>query len=338
MDVQASASDLNVFVDADRSDQYFLNAQKVLKAENLNPTVTLEVFPNDPGLLCGMQEVLKHLTQALPHSTQVWALPEGSEMASKEVVLRIKGAYCTFGQFETSLLGTLSHKSGWATAARKCVEASSGIPIISFGARHVHPAVSDKMEYAAVVGGCEGCATPAGARLANRKATGTMPHALMLIFGDTLLAAEAFDRRMDDETRRIVLVDTFFEEAEESLRIADAMGKRLYGVRLDTPSELGGVTPDLAKEVRARLDAGGHRDVMIFVSGGMNPDRIRSFVTEGCKIDGFGVGSAISGARPIDFTADIKELDGHPIGKRGRSLGITPNPRLECIDLGNWLV
>jgi nicotinate phosphoribosyltransferase len=39
------------------------------------------------------------------------------------------------------------------------------------------------------------------------------------------------------------------------------------GVRLDTPSERGGVTPDLVKEVRARLDQAGFSYVKIFVSG-----------------------------------------------------------------------
>ena len=59
---------------------------------------------------------------------------------------------------------------------------------------------------------------------------------------------------------RIVLVDTFKDEAEEALRVAHALGDRLYGVRLDTPAERGRVTADLVKEVRARLDHGGlHR-------------------------------------------------------------------------------
>jgi len=47
-------------------------------------------------------------------------------------------------------------------------------------------------------------------------------------------------------------VDTFKDEAEESLRVAKALGERLAGIRLDTPGERGGVTPDLVTEVRAR--------------------------------------------------------------------------------------
>lgn len=48
-------------------------------------------------------------------------------------------------------------------------------------------------------------------------------------------------------------------------------------------------------------------------------------------MDAYGVGSYISGARPIDFTADLHEIEGKPVAKRGRMIGITPNPRLKRI-------
>jgi nicotinic acid phosphoribosyltransferase len=79
-----------------------------------------------------------------------------------------------------------------------------------------------------------------------------MPHSLVLIFGDTVKAAEAFDRDLEADVPRIVLIDTFKDEAEEALRVAHALGDRLYGIRLDTPAERGRVTADLVKEVRAR--------------------------------------------------------------------------------------
>jgi nicotinate phosphoribosyltransferase len=56
-------------------------------------------------------------------------------------------------------------------------------------------------------------------------------------------------------------------------------------------------------------------------------------VAQGAPVDGFGVGSAISGAPPIDFTADIKAVEGKPLAKRGRIPGLTPNPRLKEVDL-----
>ena len=163
-----------------------------------------------------------------------------------------------------------------------------------------------------------------------------MPHSLVLIFGDTVEAALAFDRDLGPDVPRIVLVDTFKDEAEEALRVAHALGDRLYGIRLDTPSERGRVTADLVHEVRARLDQDGFGHVKIVVSGGLNPERIRYFKEAGAPVDSYAVGSYISGATPIDFTGDIKEIDGRPIAKRGRIPGLTDSPRLRPVDLAPW--
>ena len=311
------------------SDIYFLRTQRIMEEEGVKPRVTMEVFPSGDGILCGMREVLALLGKSLPSAAEVWALTEGESFRLKETVLRITAPYLSFGIYETAILGILAHESGWATAARTCVDAAQGVPIVSFGARHVHPTVAAIMDYAATVGGCASCSTPLGAKLAGVPAAGTMPHAMILCFGDTVRAALAFDKHMPPDVPRIVLVDTFHDEPEEALQVAEALRDRLEGVRLDTPGERGGVTPDLVKEARARLDLAGFRHVKLFVSGGVTPERIREFLAEGAPVDSFGVGSYISGARPIDFTADIKEVEGKPVAKRGRIPGIIANPRLQ---------
>jgi len=313
------------------ADIYFERTREILRKEGLNPEVTMEIFPSHSGILCGIQEVEALLATVLPEKRQVWALSEGDPMERKEVVLRITAHYDSFGLYETAIVGILAHCSGWATAARQCVEAAQGIPIIAFGARHVHPLVAGVMDYSAIVGGCAGCSSIAGAKLAGITASGTMPHALIIIMGDTATATLAFDRHMPGEVPCISLVDTFKDEAEESLIVAEALGGRLNAVRLDTPSERGGVTADLVKEVRARLDLAGFKEVNIFVSGGITPERITHFIENGVPVAGFGVGSYISGAKPIDFTADLHEVEGRPIAKRGRIPGITANPRLKRI-------
>ncbi|MFQ5879189.1 MAG: nicotinate phosphoribosyltransferase, partial [Dehalococcoidia bacterium] len=282
------------------SDIYFLRTQQVMQREGLNPRATMEVFPSGAGILCGIREALALLRRVLPTDAEVWALEEGEPFAAREVVLRFTAPYLSYGIYETAILGILAHESGWATKARECVEAAQGIPIVSFGARHVHPAVAAIVDYAAVVGGCTSCSTPLGAKLAGVvSAAGTMPHAMILCFGDTVRAAVAFDRHMPPEAPRIVLVDTYRDEPEEAIRVAEALGDRLYGVRLDTPGERGGVTPDLVKETRARLDLAGFRHVRIVVSGGVTPERIRGFREAGAAVDSFGVGSYITSAPPI---------------------------------------
>jgi len=314
------------------ADIYFPRAVEILKKEKLNPAATMEVFGSRAGYLCGIEEVKALLTEALPpDNREVWALAEGEPMAAREVVLRITAPYQSYGVYETAIVGMLAHGSGWTTAARQCCDAAGAIPIISFGARHVHPAVAGLMDYAAVVGGCAGCSSVSGARLAGVSASGTMPHALIIIVGDTVKATMLFDKHMPADIPRVALVDTFKDEAEESLRVAAALKDKLNAVRLDTPSERGRVTADLVKEVRARLDQSGFPKVGIFVSGGLDPERIAYFIERGAPVDGFGVGSYISGARPIDFTADLHAIEGRPVAKRGRIPGITPNPRLKRI-------
>ena len=314
------------------ADIYFARTVDILRREGLNPVATMEVFCSRAGLLCGMEEVKALLSHVLPEDNrEVWALAEGETMARKEVVLRITAPYQSYGLYETAIDGILGQSSGWATAARECVEAAQGIPVISFGARHIHPSIAGVMDYAAIIGGCVGCSSKIGAELAGVDPMGTMPHALIIIMGDTVKATIAFDKHMPADVPRVSLVDTFKDEPEESLRVAEALGEKLDSVRLDTPGERGRVTSSLVKEVRARLDLAGFNKVKIFVSGGIDPERITYFIESGAPVDGFGVGSYITGTKPIDFTADLHEVEGKPVAKRGRIPGITPNPRLKRI-------
>ena len=320
------------WLNGETADIYFPRTVEILKKEGINPIAAMEVFPRRAGILCGIEEVKALLAEVLPKDNcEVWSLSQGEPFDRKEVVLRIKAPYQSYGSYETAYLGILSHCSGWCTAARECVDAAQGIAVISFGARHVHPSVVGIMEYSAIVGGCTGCASTIGAALAGIKATGTIPHALIILLGTTAKATLAFDKHMPPEVPRIALVDTFEDEVRESVTVAKALRGKLQGVRLDTPSERGRVTADLVKEVRAWLDLEGFQEVQIVVSGGLDPERIRYFMDEGAPVDIFAVGSYISDAKPIDFTADLHEVDGKPIAKRGRMPGITPNPRLKRV-------
>ncbi|MDW7651971.1 MAG: nicotinate phosphoribosyltransferase [Bacillota bacterium] len=309
------------------TDIYFIRTLEILKATNHFQTeVTAELFASRPGVFCGVNESVNLLKNK---DVKVWALAEGEEFGKKEVVMRIQGRYSEFGIYETAILGMLASSSGWATAARRCKQIAKDKAVFCFGARHVHPSVAPVMERAAIVGGADGCSCILGAKLAGRKPTGTVPHAVILIVGDTVDVAVAYDQIMPAEDPRVVLVDTLKDEAEESLRVADVLKEKLTGVRLDTASERGGVTPGLVREVRARLNQAGYSHVKLFASGGLNEERIPILIEAG--IDAFGVGSFISRAPAIDMTMDLKEIAGKPIAKRGRIPGITENLRLQQI-------
>jgi nicotinate phosphoribosyltransferase len=299
----------------DNADVYFLRTQQVLRSDGRNPIVTMEAFCRKEGAtLCGIDEVKGLLAVALHEEAAagratVWGLRDGDVIGAKEVVLRIRAPYLSFAHLTR---------------------------VIAFGARHVHPNVADRLDHAALIGGAQGASTSAASARHGIAPVGTMPHALILIYGDTVEAALAFDRAMESDVPRIVLVDTFRDEAEESARVAAALGNRLGGVRLDRASELGGVTPELVAEVRAALDGAGATSAKIVISGGLTVERIAQFKAAGSAVDTYAVGSAISGTRPIDFTADIHDIDGTPIGKRGRASGLTESPRLREVDLAAW--
>ncbi|MEW6624372.1 MAG: nicotinate phosphoribosyltransferase [Bacillota bacterium] len=309
------------------TDIYFVRTHEILTKQGLiDSKVVAEVFPRRDGILAGVEEVRNLFKDK---QLKVWAIKEGQSFKAKEVVMRIEGTYGEFGIHETALLGILAHSSGWATAAHNIREIVGDRPFFCFGARHVHPSVAPVMERAALIGGASGASCILAAKFFDRNPVGTAPHTLFLINGDTLLAAEAYDKYMPDDALRLMLVDTFKDEAEEALRLASALKERLHGVRLDTPSERGGVTPELVREIRARLDQADFKHVKIFVSGGLYPEKIIQHIEAGA--DAFGVGSYISGNPPIDMTMDIKEINGKPIAKRGRIPGLSENSGLERI-------
>jgi nicotinate phosphoribosyltransferase len=311
------------------TDIYFLKTRDVLRsAGRLEAPVVAEVFARHGGVYAGSEEVLR-LFRTLPNPPQVESLPEGSAFAPREVVMRITGTYESFGLYETVLLGMLASSTGWATAAKECVDAAEGRDVLCFGARHVHPAVAPVMERAAKIAGCSAMSCILAAKLCGEEPRGTIPHAAILLMGDTVKLAKLYDAQIPAEEPRIVLVDTFKDEAEETMRVAECLGERLSGVRLDTPGERGGVTPDLVREVRWRLDIAGFRKVKIIATGGLTPDRIRIMNEAGADV--YGVGSYITHGAPRDMTMDLKMVDGKPVAKRGRLPGLIPNPRLERV-------
>lgn len=306
------------------TDVYFVRTMEILRHLKLDDEeVTVEIFPRKPGLMAGTEEAVNILKNK---NIKIWALPEGETFEAMDTVMRIRGPYNEFGIFETVILGCLASASGWATAARECYEACGDKSFICFGSRHVHPSIAPVMERAALIGGASNASCIVGAKLMGREPVGTVPHAAFLIAGDTLTIAEAYDEITPESQGRIILVDTFKDEVEEALRVADLLKERLSGIRLDTPSERGGVTPALVKEVRNRLDQEGFNHVKVFVSGGLYPEKLRILAEAGA--DAFGVGSYISSASPIDMTMDIKEVGGKRVAKRGRIPGLIENNKL----------
>jgi len=303
------------------TDVYFERAINVLKEKGVNKYVKAEFvvkkFPSNYqwGVFAGLDEVLK-LLEGLPVTLK--AMPEGTIFRTNEPVMTIEGMYLDFAVYETAILGLICQASGIATKSARCKLAAGDKIVVHFGARRMHPAITPMIDRSSYIGGCDGVATPIGAKLLGIPASGTMPHAMILLFGDTLEAVKAFDEVIDPKVPRIALIDTFADEKFEAIRIAEALGDKLYGVRLDTPSSRRGNFLAILKEVRWELDLRGFKNVKIFVSGGVDEEIIKQLNE---VVDAYGVGTTISSAPVLDFAMDIVEIEGKPIAKRGKLSG-----------------
>jgi nicotinate phosphoribosyltransferase len=297
------------------TDIYFMRTEEILAAEKINPRVTMEVtassLPDNWAVFCGLADVLV-LLDGTP--VTVDAMPEGTIFYRNEPVLRITGKYRDFCRYETAILGFLCHASGIATAAAHIKIAAAGRPVYSFGSRRQHPAIAAMIERAAWIGGVDGVSNTCAPE--GMPIVGTMPHAFVMCYPKPDDAWRSFAKYAPRNVPRIMLCDTYCDEKSESLRAAECGAT---AVRLDTPRSRRGNMRAIIEEVRWELDAHGHKDVKIFLSGGVTREDVTAY--RDC-IDAFGVGGAIANAPVIDFGMDIVEIDGEPKAKRGKRSGV----------------
>ena len=309
-------------LDGSATDAYFERTETVLEHAGRNPHVVAEVtadqFPTGEfELLAGVEDVA-HMLADIP--IDVDALAAG-RLFDGGPVMRIEGSYLDFARYETSILGFLSHATAFATSALAVRRAAPETPVVSFGARHVHPALAAVVERSALIAGLDGFSHVAAGELLGREATGTMPHSLLICFGagNQEAAWRAFDEALDPDVPRVALCDTFSDEKDEVLRAVDALGDALESVRIDTTGSRRGDFRHILRELRWELDLRGREDVGLFASGGLGPDELRELRD---VVDGFGVGSAITNADPVDFALDIVSVEGDPVAKRGKLAGV----------------
>src|SRR4030095_6854113 len=147
---------------------------------------------------------------------------------------------------------------------------------------------------------------------------GTIPHALVLMVGDTVEALKAFHEVIEPKVRRVALIDTLQDEKFEAIRVAEALGKDLFAVRLDTPSSRRGDLYRIVEEVRWELNLRGFEHVRIVASGGIDEYEILRLNP---VVDSYGVRTSIATAPVLNFALDIMEIEGRPMAKRGKWSG-----------------
>lgn len=353
------------------SDKYFVRTQDVLWADKQHPRVLMQLFTRKPAVVCGLDEAIAVLRLSMGRDfpkLKIHALHDGDEISPWETVMTIEGDYTLFAQYETVYLGIIARRTRVAPNTKRVVQAANGKPVLFFPARFDHWTNEAGDGYAAYISGALGSSTDANCAWWGSKGLGTVPHALIAAYGgDTVEAALKFDKYVDPDVNRIVLVDFDNDCIGTSVKVVEAFRKKVWdsqvkkaqfdfkvypdeyigrgqgkvwGVRFDTSNMLRdvsvtphderstGVCPELVWKARAEFNSHGWNDLKIVVSGGFNEERIKLFERLAVPVDVYAVGSSLlSGS--FDFTADIVKVDGKPCAKVGRKYN--PNPRLEVV-------
>jgi nicotinate phosphoribosyltransferase len=133
------------------------------------------------------------------------------------------------------------------------------------------------------------------------------------VHDDEMQAFEDFARARPEGI--ILLIDTYDTEAgaRKVVELAPRLkadGISIRGVRIDS-----GDLTAMARKVRAILDAGGLRDVIILVSGGINEDVLQGMMAEKAPIDGFGIGVNLAASIDVpalDCAYKLQDYAGRP--------------------------
>lgn len=257
----------------------------------------------------------------------IYALREGTVMYPNTPVLTVIAPLMEAQLVETAILLELNHQSLIATKANRIVRAAEGRVVSDFGARRAHNI--DSAVYgarASYIGGVHSTATVLAGQMFGIPVSGTMAHSWVMFFPDERTAFEKYARTYPDACT--LLVDTY-DVLESGVpnaisvakEVLEPMGKRLKGIRIDS-----GDLAYLSKRAREMLDEAGLTDCKIVASNSLDEFTISSLLTQGARLDIFGVGERLITARsePV-FGAVYKLVAVEEDGKFAPRIKISEN-------------
>lgn len=224
----------------------------------------------------------------------IYALEEGTVMYPDEPVITVIAPLVDAQLIETAILLEVNHQSLIATKTRRICYAAAGRLVSDFGARRAHN--MDAAVYgarAAFIGGASSTATVLAGQMFGIPVSGTMAHSWVMFYQDEFTAFKKYAETYPDMT--VLLVDTYDvlrsgipNAIRTAKEVLEPMGKRLKGIRLDS-----GDLAYLSKKARKMLDDAGLCDCMIVASNSLDEFTIQSLITQGARIDSFGVGERL---------------------------------------------
>lgn len=233
-------------------------------------------------------------------SGNVYAMPEGTPVFANEPILEVEAPLAEAQIVETFIMNQIHLQTLLASKATRMVAAAGGRPVIDFGARRTHGIdAALKAARSFHIGGITATSNVLAGKLYGVPLSGTMAHSYIQAHDEETSAFRRFARLYPDS---VLLVDTYDTLAGVRKVIDlvknDGEGPSVRAVRLDS-GDLAG----LARETRRLLDNAGLEHIEIFVSGGLDEDKIAALVNDGVPINGFGVGTSMG------VSADAPDLD-----------------------------
>lgn len=257
---------------------------------------------------CFSEEFLDYIKN-FEFKCDVWAVPEGAPIFPGEPIVTVRGPVMQAQFIETMVLLTINHQSLIATKANRMVRAANGRAVMEFGSRRAQGADGAVLgARAAYIGGAVGTACVLSDQLYGTPALGTMAHSWVQMFPDEYSSFKAYAETYPDNCT--LLIDTYnvlksgLPNAIRTAReVLEPMGQRLKGVRIDS-----GDIAYLSKRIRETLDAEGMEDCGIVVSNALDEFLIRDLLSQGAKINSFGIGERLITSRSEPVFGGVYKL------------------------------
>lgn len=240
----------------------------------------------------------------------IYVVPEGRIVFQNEPVIQVEGTLPDVQILETLVINVIHFQTLLASKAVRSYLVSKGKTLIDFGLRRAHmPEAGLYAARASYIAGFEGTSNLLAGMRFGIPVFGTMAHSFVMVFEEELSAFRAFARSFPERT--ILLIDTYntLEGAKKAVELMKE-GIKVVGVRLDS-----GDIQELSKEVREIFDKEGFKEIKIVVSGGVDEWDIQRWLSAGCPIDAFGVGTKFItsyDAPYLDIAYKLVEYEGKP--------------------------
>lgn len=252
---------------------------------------------------------------ALRFTGEVWTVDEGEVVGPGVPLVRVTAPVIEAQLVETLVLNTVGFQTMVATKAARVAEAADGVPFVDFSARRDHGAdAALRAARAAWIAGAAGTSLTLAGRMFGIPVSGTMAHSYVMHHDDELEAFLSFARAQPRDP--VLLIDTYdtLEGARLAARAADILageGITVRAVRIDS-----GDLPALATAVRSILDAAGHPEIGIFLSGDLDEHRVAGIRRAGVPVDGFGVGTRMGTSEDAPWLGVVYKLTADDRGPR----------------------